>query len=174
MKKILREKYKAIRKNIKDKTFKEEIIKKKVLLLAHNYQTIGIYVSLEDEVNTDEIIKELLKMDKKVYVPKVDGKRMDFYRIYSLDEIEISNNKYHLREPINLEEKINPADVELMITPGLAFDMNNNRLGYGGGYYDRYLKDLSCFKVGICFKEQLIDSLITDENDVLMDIVIND
>ena len=61
-----------------------------------------------------------------------------------------------------------------MIIPGLAFDKDNNRLGYGMGYYDNYLKDKNVYKIGICYKEQIIDSIPVDNNDVKMDLVISD
>ena len=61
-----------------------------------------------------------------------------------------------------------------IIVPGLLFDKNNNRLGYGGGYYDRFLANNNIYKIGICFSNFLVDKIIIDKNDIKMDEVITE
>ena len=61
-----------------------------------------------------------------------------------------------------------------VIVPGVIFDSNNNRMGFGKGYYDRFLKDKKCYKIGICFKEQITDNLPIDDYDIKMDEVVVD
>ena len=80
--------------------------------------------------------------------------------------------KYQIREPIGENEFKLP--LEAIIVPGICFDMSNNRLGFGKAYYDKYLEGKDIFKIGLCFKEQLINQLPTDEWDIKMDIVITD
>ncbi len=65
-----------------------------------------------------------------------------------------------------------PKDIDLVITPGLAFDHNNNRLGHGKGYYDRLLAGMRAFKIGVCFNFQLFNEIPYTLNDVKMDMVI--
>jgi 5-formyltetrahydrofolate cyclo-ligase len=80
-------------------------------------------------------------------------------------------NHLGINEPKALEFM---PSIDLAIIPGLAFDKENNRLGRGKGYYDKFLKTTSAFKLGICFSEQLLDSIPHDELDVKMDKVITD
>ena len=171
-KKELRKKYIDVRHHIIDKDKKSLIIKDKLLSILDKYDSIGIYVSMDDEVSTGGIIEELLKSGKTILVPKVVDFNIHFYQIHSLNELSMSNSKYHIREPIS--NNIYKQPISAMIIPGIVFDASNNRLGFGGGYYDKYLATYSGYKIGICFKEQLIDKIHTDEWDIKMDIVITD
>jgi 5-formyltetrahydrofolate cyclo-ligase len=67
-------------------------------------------------------------------------------------------------------------DIDLCIIPGVAFDINKNRIGYGAGYYDRFLKGVGkeCFKVGIAFEEQILQDIPASENDIALDLIITD
>ena len=158
---------------IKNKELKEKVITEKVLnnVKVKNSKNILIYVSMKYEVSTINLIKELFNLNKNIYVPKVIDNYLKFYQINSLEELEIS--KYGILEPTsNREFKYNKDSI--CIVPGLMFDKNNNRLGYGGGYYDRFLNKYDIYKIGICFKEFLIDKLEIEEHDIKMDLVIID
>ena len=124
-----------------------------------------------EEVGTDAIIEELLAQGKRVYLPRVEGDAIRFYRIRSLSGLKLS--AFGIREPQPIEP-IDPKEAEVIVCPGLAFDKAGNRLGYGGGYYDRYLKDCPAKRIGVCFKEQLFETIPHKENDVPMDAVITD
>lgn len=124
-----------------------------------------------EEVGTDAIIEELLAQGKRVYLPRVEGDAIRFYRIRSLSGLILS--AFGIREPQPIEP-IDAKEAEVIVCPGLAFDKAGNRLGYGGGYYDRYLKDCPAKRIGICFKEQLVEAIPCKENDVPMDAVITD
>lgn len=173
-KKELRQKYLNIRKGIAEKDLREEKIKEEVLLLCLPYETVGIYASFNDEVSTVNIIKELIRQGKRVTVPKITGKDLTFYEIKSLEDLSPSLNKYGIPEPHRKENRpVNKEEIEVMIVPGVCFDGEGYRLGYGGGYYDRYLEGSDCLKAGICFKEQLLTSLPHDEHDIKMDLIIS-
>ena len=112
-------------------------------LLGHQWfyraKNLLCYVSYGSELNTRELIMEALRLGKQVYVPKVgENRRMDFFQISSLEELQPG---FHgILEPLNLAHiYMGGQDQTLMLMPGVAFDMFGNRLGYGGGYYDRYL-----------------------------------
>ncbi|PFJ12631.1 5-formyltetrahydrofolate cyclo-ligase [Bacillus cereus] len=103
-------------------------------------KTIGITLSMEREVNTYPIIEKAWEEGKKVVVPKCNkGTRtMSFRRISNFDQLETVY--MNLREPIpTLTEEVSVAEIDLLIVPGVAYTRRGERIGYGGGYYDRYL-----------------------------------
>ena len=179
-KKELRKKYIELRKNILEKEYKSDLIISKVLENGcfKKSKTIGIYVNIKDEVLTEKLIIESLKLNKIVVVPKViDKNEMRFYRIKSLDDL-VSINKFSIREPIeDIHNLVLPNKIDLFIVPGVCFDKNKNRIGYGGGYYDKYLIDCSnSYKIGLAFNEQLLDNLYIENNntDIKLDEIITD
>ncbi len=172
-KKSLRKYAKFLRQEINNKEKKERIITQKLLKLEQikKSKNILVYISLKDEVSTEKLIKELLKENKNVYAPKIVNKTMDFYRITSLNELEYG--KYNILEPTS-KIKYKNDDHSSIIVPGLLFDKENNRLGYGCGYYDRFLENNNIYKIGICFKDFLVDKIETNEYDIKMDEVITE
>lgn len=127
---------------------------------------IGLYASYRRETSTFDIIKNAVSNGKCVAVPKVtdtENKSMDFMRINSLSELD--EGYKGIPEPSKACEKIYPADYQniLMVVPGLCFDLNGCRLGYGGGFYDRFLADLqklrengkNVFLMGLCYQQQV-------------------
>lgn len=149
---------------------KNKLIAKRVIELCSSYKVVGIYLSTPNEVETDGIIEELLKQGKVVVAPRIEDNEPVFHKLESLKDIEY--NKYHIREPLFSSEVID--NIEIMIVPGIAFDVSKNRIGYGKGYYDRYLSKHECYKVGLAFDEHLHKEIPTDSFDVKMDIVITD
>lgn len=152
-------------------------------------QDIYTYVNYNQEISTIFLIEEALKCGKNVYVPKVFGDKMEFFKINSI--IELKPGAYGILEPDvditsqnitkdcmkdnNDKESANPKANNLMIMPGLAFDLNHNRIGYGGGFYDRYLNDNPIFyKIALCFDFQVVDLIETDEYDIPVDLVISE
>lgn len=137
-----------------------------------NSQTIGIYVSLPYEVETLSLIKEMLK-SHRVCVPKVKGKTMNFYQINSLDDLK--EGHFHVLEP-QTSKLIDPSQIDLMIIPMLAYDLRLYRVGYGKGYYDRYLANgFQGYKLGLAFSWQKVNHIDNDEYDQQLDeILTND
>lgn len=114
------------------------------------------YVDCKNEVETSQVIRQCWKEGKIVAVPKVFGKIMKFYEIHSFEDLE--EGYYGIREPKHegLKEIDRPDAV--MILPGVAFDKKKHRVGYGGGFYDRYLEehpDLT--KIAFAFEFQIYD-----------------
>ena len=134
------------------------------------------YVSFGSEVSTLDIIKRAWDMGKRVAVPLVtEESNMCFMYISSAEELK--EGSYGIPEPEYDREKLAlPTESSLMLLPGLAFDMCFYRLGYGGGYYDRYLARYPyVIKAGICFEAQLAaESLPRDKNDIPTDIIITE
>lgn len=166
------------RRLVKNKGIKSKRIVNKILCsqILNNFNIIGLYYPLEDEVDIRELIISFLNNHKVVCLPKViNGRDMCFIKINSLQELELG--RFNLHEPLYDESNIIKAsNIELFIIPGLAFDTDKNRLGYGKGYYDRYLYTLKTHKIGVTFKELYLHSMKipADSHDVKMDEIITD
>ena len=160
--------------NLRKQNKKENNIFERVISLPIYKQSkkIAIYYSTKDEVDTINLIKYSLKENKEVYLPKVTGKKeMSFYRITSLDKKNFTKSKFGILEPI---EENKTDSIELTIVPGICFDKEKNRLGYGGGFYDTYLQKNKTYKIGLCYHNNLIDKLPKEEHDIPMDMIITE
>lgn len=144
----------------------------RLLSLCSSYKTIGIYVSLPKEVDTYMLIDKLLKNNKTIVCPKVVGNDIIFYRLYSLDELQDSD-VFSLKEPSS-NIAFSKDDIEIMIIPGLGFDLEKNRIGYGKGYYDKYLSNFKGVKIGVCFDSCLLEEVPIELGDIKMDIVVTE
>lgn len=101
-------------------------------------KTIATYLSFPHEFQTQELIEQALKDDKKVLIPKTYPKgRMDFV-VYNPQQLV--KTSFGLLEPQGDLEVVEPSQIDLILVPGLAFTTEGYRIGYGGGYYDRYLE----------------------------------
>ena len=172
-KKSLRQFAKNERLKITNKEEKEKVILRKLLnhkrIIESN--NILVYISMKNEVSTNKLIEELLKLNKNIYVPKIINSEMNFYKFNSFEELKLG--KYNILEPTSNIEFINDSN-SVIIVPGLLFDKSNNRLGYGGGYYDKYLENKNIYKIGICFSTFIVDKIIVDDYDIKMDEVITE
>ena len=136
-------------------------------------KTLLIYVSLDEEIRTDEIINNALCSGKTVAVPccKDEKGNMDFYIINSLDSLKIGS--FNVREPdIKKCRKLSDYSNSIIIVPGMAFDKSGFRLGYGKGYYDRFLSNFNGFSIGLCYDELIFSQLPVDSFDKSVSLVI--
>jgi len=132
-------------------------------------QTIVAYYSLPDEVNTHDLIDDLVAAGKTVLLPKViDGETMEL-RQYN-GRRNLKEGMLHLLEPDG-EPFIDYSQIDFVLVPGMAFDSCGHRLGRGRGYYDRFLSS-HFTSIGVCFDFQKIMEVPTDEYDVSVDEVI--
>ena len=136
-----------------------------------------VYISTQIEVDTKEIIEYCLETDKKVAVPKcIENHKMDFYLYNTETPMEVSG--YGISEPIADEScLVNnfDADNTVCIVPGLSYDKSGYRLGYGGGYYDRFLSEhQNITTIGLCYSSDFMDKLITDKYDIAVDYVVTE
>ncbi len=143
-------------------------------------KNLNIYVSTPEEADTKHIIEKALKEGMyEVAVPKVTGRDMDFYRIGSIEELKPGT--MGILEPVKDRTRLfNKADEDkkraaAVIMPGLAFTREGKRLGYGGGYYDRYLAGESLFKkIALCYSFQLLDDFEDSPHDVRVGIIVTE
>lgn len=153
-------------------TLSKACIKKLLELdVIKNYDVICPYVSYNQEVATWDLIKQLLHMKKRVAVPKVLGTEMEFYYIKQFSDL--CPGAYGILEPVM--EQILEEPKALVIMPGLAFDEKKNRIGYGGGFYDKYLeKHKDYFKVALAYEFQIFETLEVEQFDIKPDIIVTD
>ncbi len=171
-KREIRKKFKEIRKNLRG-NITEDFFESDIYVKAGKIFT---FVSYGSEINTCTIIKKAFEDKKEVAVPYMTGKphEMVFLKINSFDELK--PNKMGIPEPEYNRENIMISDKNtLVIVPGLAFDSEFYRTGYGGGYYDKYLSENEyAIAAGVCFEEQITDRVPRDEYDVKMDVIVTD
>lgn len=139
--------------------------------------TIHFYLAAAAEVQTDEMIREALRMEKRVVVPMVqpETKSLALSELIDLDPSKLQPGPYGISEPRpEYRIKIDPQEVELWIVPGVAFDETGNRLGFGGGYYDRLLPSARGRKVGVAFEFQVLDRLPIEETDHPVDLIVTE
>ena len=138
--------------------------------------TILMYHSLPDEVDTHSALGQLLAMGKKVLLPKVVSEtEMTIHEYTGRDSLQPSE-PYGILEPTTPELSIVNCQLSIVIVvPGMAFDKHGHRLGRGKGYYDRFLSRIpNIYKIGVCFPFQLIDNVPSEPTDILVDEVLSD
>ncbi len=143
-------------------------------------EVILMYASLPDEVETLSLMQELLEAGKKeIYCPVTQGDEMEFYRIQTLEDLKEGN--FHVLEPeVSEETLLKPVkDVSYcMIMPGLMFDKKGNRLGYGKGYYDKYLvgldEDVNMTTIALSYELMVKDEIPAEETDRRADYIVTD
>ncbi|MBP0990691.1 MAG: 5-formyltetrahydrofolate cyclo-ligase [Oscillospiraceae bacterium] len=178
-KKDLRQKYLKIRKNIPDTLRSEknfEIFKKLLSVSAYNNcSSLLTYVSYKDEAETEKIILSALDAGKTVAVPLSDpvSCKMTFYKISSLGDLK--PGYMGIPEPdAGICEPFLPDKSSVCITPGVVFDKNGFRIGYGKGFYDRFLENFCGISIGLTFSECLCDVIPNNNYDRSVDIVVTD
>lgn len=157
--------------------YDEDILKKVIESKYYkDAKCIFIFVSYKSEVHTHEIIKKALKDNKKVCIPKIISLREGMEAVEIKSFSELKPGKKGILEPVDFSKKIDPKEIDVVFTPGLAFDDKGGRLGYGGGFYDKFFKRLrkDTQKIGLAYSFQKIDFVPMCEWDVrINDIIIN-
>ena len=140
-----------------------------------NCKAILCYVAFNGEVDTSLIISRALSDLKTVGVPVCLDKngKMEFFKINSLDDLH--KGTFGISEPDCREEKrITDFEDCVIVVPALCFDKSGNRLGYGKGYYDRYLQNHSLISFGLCYNRLIVDYVPSDAYDRRVDFVVSE
>ena len=173
-KKDLRKEAAAVRDGISPLTRKTKSDRIAAILRGSDlYQKADVlitYVSFRSEVDTVPIIEHALVDQKTVFCPKVNGDRITFFKLEDLSDLK--TGAYGILEPVGVEEPFIKENYKspLILVPGLLFAPDGSRLGYGGGFYDRFLfENSSLLKVGLCYSEQIKDEVIMDTHDMRVD-----
>ena len=135
--------------------------------------TILVFYPFGSEVDTRAIGAALRERGARVLLPFLDEDGMEAAEVLAGDDLEATD--YGPKEP-SRRVAVDPATVDAVVTPGLAFDRRGARLGYGGGHYDRYLARLGrrAVRVGVGFSIQLLDEVPTEAGDERLDVVVTD
>lgn len=161
----------------KNKRDKFDIIifeKLKALEEFKESNNIFIYIGFGSEIDTKVLILDMIKEGKRVYVPKILGKNMILIEITSLDNL--IQNKFKILEPIGDKNEIDVDNLDLVIMPGIVFDRKGNRIGYGGGFYDRYLENSKSTlkKIALAYSIQLLENIDVENHDLKVDLIITE
>ncbi len=159
-----------------DLKIREKVI---ALIKEHKPGTVLSYVSFKSETDTHTLIEELLGMGIRVAVPKVNKDEIEFYYIESLDDL--TPGYMGIPEPAEYMSAWEPQDesegchADMILVPGSVFDLMNNRIGYGGGYYDRFLSRYpGLYSIGLAYSCQITDKIPADAWDKPLDMVVTE
>lgn len=136
---------------------------------------ILLYASFKSEVDTFDLLKYIIKLNKMVVLPKVDkiNNCLVLYKIDSLNDLK--KGYLGIPEPeVPDEYRADINELDLIIVPGVAFDENCYRLGYGKGFYDKLLKNVNKITIGLAYEEQMVQSLIIEPHDIRINKIITD
>lgn len=176
--------------NSEDIAEKSKTITKKIIALDFWKKSnfLMSYVDFRNEVITRDLIKTSLLTKKRVAIPvvakiniknelsNIRKKKIIPFEIKNI-ELELEKGNFGILEPKReYRREIDIKDLDLIIVPGIAFDSNKNRLGFGAGYYDVFLKDIAkqCLTIGIAFEAQMVDNVPVEGHDIPLDIIITE
>jgi len=167
----------AARRAVSDKPQKSALIAERVFALPEyrTARTVALYHSLSSEVDTEPIIARAFRDGKTVALPRVQGDTMHFFALSEGEKLQKSS--FGVLEPCGDPGKlVSPRDIDLILVPGVCFDRTKNRLGFGRGYYDRYLALCKAPAAALCFAQQLYAEGVipTDRYDAKMQKIITE
>lgn len=141
-------------------------------------KTVMVYLNFKNEVDSLRMIEESYKAGKKVVIPHCVKETMEIIPSELNDiETEIAKGKNgYLQTKKECVKPVPVEDIDLIIVPGIAFDKRCYRLGFGAGYYDRFLRKLNFEKptIGLCYDFQIIHSIPTEPHDIPLDFIITE
>ncbi|KAJ4925323.1 hypothetical protein JOQ06_018058 [Pogonophryne albipinna] len=186
----------ALRKEIKrrvaalsdEEKLRQSSVLSKLLFRHPKYvscKRIAVFLSMHDEVRTEEIIRDVFKCGKSCFIPRYESSsnHMDMLQLRSLQDMEtLPLTAWNIQQPAaedsSREEALSAGGLDLILMPGLGFDSLGKRLGRGKGFYDTYLERCTKhpkgkpYTIALAFKEQLLPEIPVDDNDVLIDEVL--
>ena len=178
LKKVLRQKYKVLRQNLSEENIEEwslQIANQLIRLdiWQHSFYHLFLPIESQKEVNTEYILQVLAGKDKNIVLSKSDFSTREMTHFLLTDNTTIKKNEYDIPEPIDgLEVPVSKIDV--VFVPLLAFDEKGNRVGYGKGFYDKFLAECKpeILKIGLSFFES--EKVISDvlNTDIQLDLCV--
>jgi len=135
-----------------------------------NAQKIGAYYPIGSEIFTQDIIQELLSQAKEVFLPKVIGEKMEFRKIESFSSLE--QGSFDIMEP----KKDCPTDnnLDVILVPTVGISPSGVRLGYGHGFYDKFLAENNTTTISLTLEKQIIKNIPKSEHDILIDWIVTE
>lgn len=138
---------------------------------------VMVYLDFKREVRTDTVINHCLSKGKKVYIPICipETHEISISRLTGLEELQ--SGHFGIREPKLSHIRLSDSSlIDLVLVPGVAFDANGNRIGFGAGYYDRFMKRLKAgaVKAALAYSFQVVDRVPSDEYDIPVDYIVTE
>ena len=168
MKKFLRKRLLAQRSALGQDLVLEKSDKIAMRLLAlpawSNARTVMLYVSTRSEVQTRGLLEAAFSQGKRVCLPALENGAMAAGLVHSLQDISVGKNGF-----VSAGKIVSPKEIDLVVVPGVAFDLHGNRLGRGKGFYDAFLNTVGCPRVGVAFEQQIVSSLPVEPHDERVD-----
>ncbi|XP_072037752.1 5-formyltetrahydrofolate cyclo-ligase-like [Amphiura filiformis] len=167
-----------------DKTRQADFITNKLINhpIYRQSKRISVYLSMPEEVGTDQILRHIFANNKTCFIPQYIGPRMNMLKLNSMEDFEtLPKTKWNIKQPAegdDREEALSTGGLDLIIIPGLGFSRSGDRLGRGMGYYDSYQRRCTEHTSGkphtiaLAFKEQMCDSIPTTDDDITIDHVL--
>lgn len=170
-KKILKERRAMNEQDVKMMSH-EICLKIRTSILYENADDICLYMPVNNEVDVPQIIDAAVEDGKRLWLPRVDGENMDFFR-YD-ENTNLVKGSFNIMEP-DSDEKLYPDSRTLVVMPGAVFSETKDRIGYGGGFYDRYLNaNTQCRTMAVCYDFQILEEIPSEEHDKKPDVIISE
>lgn len=168
---------KALRKQVKELKSQYTVAQKKELSAPilkkieesaefQSSKIIMAYWSMDDEVFTHDFVMKWAE-NKRIILPVVNGNELELKEFKGVDQL-VAGENFGIPEP-NGPIFENPEQIDMILVPGIAFDIDHNRMGRGKAYYDKLLRASNAYKLGVCFSFQVFEEVPYDELDVKMD-----
>ena len=171
----LRKAMRAMRRGFSDEAQRiaSEAACKRILAFAPYQEAdcVMAYVACRGELDVSPVIEDILISGKHLVLPRCEADGiMTARRITSLDQLV--SGAYGIPAPQETSEIVPPQEIDFILVPGTAFDRDGYRLGQGGGYYDRFMKETNAMRAGVCHDEALLERVPHEAHDLRMDAVI--
>ncbi len=134
---------------------------------------VGAFAAIRNEPDLRRMLERVMTQ-KKICFPVVEeNEELEFYQINNYQELRAGN--YEIPEPDKaVAQKMTKESFEVVLVPGIAFDANGYRIGYGKGYYDKFLAGIKAIKIGIAYDFQIVQAVPFEEHDLSMDYIITE
>lgn len=154
---------------------KSRKITQKVLGLVQAWakSNISLYLPINNEAETGEIIKKLERLGATIYLPSLQKEKEAYCFVPFNGWSNLEEGPYSILQP-KVADPIDPKLLDVVILPGLAFDKKGVRLGYGKGVFDKLLKASGALRVGLAYEFQIVDELPGEQHDLVMDLVVTE
>lgn len=139
--------------------------------LYKNARVIALYISIKNEVNLKKLIKRAFKDGKRVLVPITDKAKKEIYLSEIYINSDFENGDFNIPEPV---DKSSCQACDVMLVPGIAFTRMGERIGWGGGFYDRLIEKTDTVTVGVCYDFQIVEKIKKEPHDFSMDYILSE
>lgn len=176
---------KSIRKRLLKtrRAMSKEVVLFKSSLIADNLKAflkekspvnkIHVYLAIQNEPDLTQLYRQWLDAKYELYAPVIKTENL-LYPIPLIDPEDVTFGPLHTIEPVQHGGFKKIKEFDFILVPGVAFDLKGNRLGFGKGFFDRFLSITGGVRIGLCYEFQLLDRLPVEKNDLAMDVIVTD